>query len=152
MHRTLLSRLGALSWYLELLDKIQKWLCRTVSPSFVTSLEPFAHRQNVASLSLLYRYYVGRCSSELAQLVPVPFSGGRSTRYSVTIPRFYKDVYVNVLFPRTARLWNSLSIECFPLTDDLNGFKSKISRHLLTVGSFERDSLDALIFLCFFFL
>ena len=47
-----------------------------------------------------------------------------------------KDVYVNSFFPRTVRLWNSLPIECFPLTYDLNGFKSRINRHLLTAGSF----------------
>ena len=35
-----------------------------------------------------------------------------------------------------ARLWNSLPIECFPLTYDLNSFKSRINRHLLTEGSF----------------
>ena len=65
----------------------------------------------------------------------------RSTHYSnrlhdfsVTIPRCYKDVYVNSFFLRTARLWNSLPIECFPLTNDLSG-KSRINRHLLTVGS-----------------
>ena len=82
-------------------------------------------------------------ASELAQLVPLPYPRGRSTRYSdrlhdfsVTIPRCYKDVYVNSFFPRTARLWNSLPIECFPLTYDLSGFKSRINRHLLTVGSF----------------
>ena len=33
-------------------------------------------------------------------------------------------------------LRNSLSLECFPLTYDLSGFKSRINRHLLTVGSF----------------
>ena len=77
---------------------------------------------NVASLSLFYRYYFGRCSSELAQLFPLPFSRGRSSRYSdrlygfsVTIRRSYKDVYVNSLFPRTAKL---------------TGFKSRINRHL----------------------
>ena len=72
----------------------QKRICRTVGPSFAAWLEPLAHRQNVASLNLFYRYYFGRCSSELAQLVPLPFSRGRSTRYSdrlhyfsATIPR-----------------------------------------------------------------
>ena len=35
---------------------------------------PLAHHRNVTSLSLFYRYYFGRCSSELAQLVPLPFS------------------------------------------------------------------------------
>ena len=133
---------GAPSYYLELLDKLQKRICRTVGSSLATSLEPLAHRRNVASLSLFYRYHFGRSSSELAQLVPLPYSRGRPTRYSdrlhnfsVIIPRCYKDVYANSFFPRTVKLWNSLPIECFSLTY-LNGFKSRINRHLLTVGSF----------------
>ena len=112
---------GAPSCYLKLVDKLQKRICRTVSSSLATSLEPLAHRRNVASLSLFYRYYFGRCSSELAQLIQLHFSRSRSTRYfdrlhdfSVTIPICYKDVCVNSFFPRTARLWNSLPIECFP--------------------------------------
>ena len=60
---------GAPSCYLELPDKLQKQMCSTVG-------------QNVASLSLFYRYYFGRCSSELAELVPLPYSQGRSTSYS----------------------------------------------------------------------
>ena len=72
---------GAPSCYLELLDKLQKQICRTVAPSLAASLEPLACR-NVASLSLFYRYYFGRCSSELAELVPLPYSRGRSTYYS----------------------------------------------------------------------
>ena len=94
---------GAPRCYLDLLDKLQKRICRIVGPSLAASLEPLAHRRNVASLSLFYRYYFGRCSSELAQLVPLPFSRGRCTRYSdrlhdfsVTIPRPF--------FPRTAKL------------------------------------------------
>ena len=118
-------------------------ICRTVSPSLVASLEPLAHRRNEASLSLFFRYYFGRCSSELAQLAPLPFSRGRPTCYfdilhdfSVTILRCHKDIYVNSSFPRTARLWNSLPIEYFPLTYELSGFKSRINRCLLNVGSF----------------
>ena len=65
---------GAPSCYLELLDKLQKRKCRTVGPSLAASLEPLAHRRNVASLSLFYRYYFGRCSSELARLVPLLYS------------------------------------------------------------------------------
>ena len=65
---------GASSCYLDLLEKLQKRICRIVGPSLAASLEPLAHRQNVASLSLFYRHYFGRCSSELAQLVPLPFS------------------------------------------------------------------------------
>ena len=73
---------GAPSCYLELLDKLQKRICRTVGPSLAASLEPLPHRRSVASLSLFYRYYFGRCFSELAHLIPLPFSQGRSTSYS----------------------------------------------------------------------
>ena len=111
------------SYFLELLDKLQKQICRTVGLSPAASLEPLSHHQNVASLSLLYRYYFGRCSSKLAELVRLPYSRGRSTCYSdklpdfsVTIPRRYKDVYINSVFPCTARPWNFLPLECFPLT------------------------------------
>ena len=126
---------GCSSCYLELLDKLQKRICRILGPSLADSLEPLAHRRNLASLSLYYRYYFGRCSSELAQLVPLPFSRGRSTRYSdrlhdfsVTIPRCCKDVYINSSFPRTAKLWNSVLIKCFPLTYDLSGLSLELTQ------------------------
>ena len=73
---------GASSCYLKMLGKLQKRICMTVGPSLAASLEPLAHRRNVASLSLFCGYYFGRCSSELAQLVPLPYSRGRSTWYS----------------------------------------------------------------------
>ena len=63
---------GAPSCYLEFLNKLQKLICRTVGVSLAASLEPLAHRANVAGLSVFYRYYFSRCSSELAQLVPLP--------------------------------------------------------------------------------
>ena len=134
---------GAPSCYFELLDKLQKWICRTIAPSLATSLEPLAHFQNVGSISLFCRYYYCRCSSELAQLVPLRYSGGRSTSCSdrlydfcVIIRRCYKYVYVNSFFRHMARLLNSLSIEYFPLIYDLSSFKSRINRHCLTVGFF----------------
>ena len=132
MYGILLSRLG---WYPKLLLGIArqatKRIDRTVGSSLAASLEPLAHRRNVVSLILFYRYYFGRCYSELTQLVLLPFSWGRSTRYSerlhdfsVTIPRCCKDDYVYSFFPCTARLWNSLPVQCFSLTYDLSDFLS----------------------------
>ena len=102
---------GAPSCYLELLDKLQERICMSVGPSLAASLEPLVHHWNVASLNLFYRYYFGRCSSELAQLVPLRFSRVRWTHhfdrlhhFSVTIPRCYKDVYIYSFFPCMARL------------------------------------------------
>ena len=78
--------------------------------------------------------YFDKYSSEQAELITLPYSRERSTRYSdrlrdfsVTIPRRYKDVYVNSFFPGTATPWNFLPLECFPLIYDLNGFQSRIN-------------------------
>ena len=108
---------GAPSCYLGLLDKLQKRICKTFGPSLAASLEPLADRWNVASLSLFYICYFGRCPYELVQLVPLPYSWGRSTRYSdtlhdfsVTIHRCYKDDYVNSFFTCTAKFLNYLPI------------------------------------------
>ena len=143
MYGRRLSRLGwCPQWLLRISRQPTKKNMQDCLPSLAASLEPLAHRRNVTSLTLFYRYFFGRCFAESAQLVPLLFSRGRSTRYFdklqdffVTIPRCDKDVYVNSFFPCTARLWNSLPIECFPLTYNLNGFKSRINRHLLTLGS-----------------
>ena len=78
----------------------------------------------VTSLSHFYWYSFAKCLSELAQLVPLSYSGGRSTSYSnrlhdfsVTIPNILQVClcqYVNSFFPNVARHWNTLSDECFP--------------------------------------
>ena len=57
---------GAPNCYLELLDKLKQQICRNIGSSLAPSLEPLAHPGNVASLRLFYRYYFGRCLSELA--------------------------------------------------------------------------------------
>ena len=45
---------GALICCLELLDKLQKRICRTVGPTLAASLEPLVHCRNLANLSLFY--------------------------------------------------------------------------------------------------
>ena len=105
---------GAPTCYLELLDKLQKRICRTVGPSLAASLETLAHCRNVASLTLFYRYYFGRCSSELAHLVPgllvilIDCIIFLSPFLDVTW------MSVNSFFPCTTRIWNSVPMECFP--------------------------------------
>ena len=82
---------------------------------------------------------LSKCSqlkSFLQVLLRSPRYSDRLHGFSVTISRFYKNVNVNSFFSPTARLWNFLPVEFFPLTYDLNGFKSRTNRHLLTVGSF----------------
>ena len=46
------------------------------------TLESLGHCGNIATLSIFYMYYFGRCSPEPAELVPLPDSPGWSTNYS----------------------------------------------------------------------
>ena len=79
---------GTSSCYLDLLDKLQKQICRTVGPLLAASLGPLDYCRNVATSSLFYRYYFGRCSSEMAELVPLPCPHERSIRYSDRLTDF----------------------------------------------------------------
>ena len=54
----------------------------------------------------------------------------------ILIGIYLKLSKISSFFPRAARIWNYLRIKCCLLTNDLNGFKSRINRHLLTVGFF----------------
>ena len=91
---------SAPSCYLSMLDKLQKPVCGAVGPSFVASLEPLAHRWNLASLNLFYSYYCSRCSSELAELVTFSHYHRRSTHYSNrlddSLSRFLDDIRMSM--------------------------------------------------------
>ena len=69
--------IGAPSYSLDKLDKLQKQVCATVCPSLAASLDPLGHRQNLATLILSYRYYFGRFSSQKAELVQLPHCSKR---------------------------------------------------------------------------
>ena len=118
------------SCYLKLVDKLLKLICRVAGPSLTVSLETLSHCRNIASLNFFYKHYFGRCSSELGQLVPLPHSQRRPSCWSILIDfmRFLS------LFLDVTRI--SVPRECFPLTYNLNGMKSRINRYLLTAGSF----------------
>ena len=131
-------------WYLDMLDKLQQQLNRTLNLTHAASLKPLDHYQNVASLSLFYKHLSGRCSSKLAELAVLPYSWERSTHYSNSCMIFvlpildawwYKDLCVNNFFASTARLWAPLHVFFF-LSCNLHGFKSRVCRQLLPLGSF----------------
>ena len=117
-HGILLSRLGWCSYicYLELLDKLQKRICRNVGPSLATSLEPLARRLSIGItlvnvhlnwLNWLHPLSRGRSRCHLSQMLQ-----------GCLCQRFLS------------------SHSFFPLTYDLYGSKSRINRHQLTVSSF----------------
>ena len=95
------------------------------------SLEPSAHRRNVASLSffsivitleVVYQnwldlfHFLILVGGLLVFLIGCMIFCHHS--------QVLKDLYINSFFPCTARPWNFLPAACFPLTYYLNGFKS----------------------------
>ena len=73
---------GASQQDLSCLDRVQSRLRYLVGDSLFSSLQPLSHRRNVASLSLLYRYYNGKCSKELQEIVPPRKTFVRNTRFA----------------------------------------------------------------------
>ena len=69
---------GVLICYLKLQEELH-W---ALDPTLAASLEPFTNYRNVTSISLFHGYWSGICSSELAILVPFPYSRGNSSRFS----------------------------------------------------------------------
>ena len=131
---------GASQQALSCLDRVQRRLRYLVGDSLFSSLQPLSHRRNVASLSLLYRYYNGKCSKELHEMVPPKRTFVRNTRFSSNVhPHFlevetaHQNFHMQSFFPRTATLWNSLPAHCFPDRYDLFSFKRRVNRFLLSV-------------------
>ena len=133
---------------LDLLDRVQKWAVSLVGSGLFSDLQALtltltltltlSHRRDVASLSLFYKYYYGKCSSELADPVPPKGVTVRSTRFSermhrhtVNSPMCRIKFYQSRFFPPTAALWNSLINECFPPDYDLTAFKGRVNKFLL---------------------
>ena len=88
--------------------------------------------RKVASLSLFYHYYFGRCSDELAACIPPPMAQQRSTRqtsfahnYCVELSNARINWFSDGFFPSTSRLWNSLPSSVFPAS-----FKRQVYHHL----------------------
>ena len=130
---------GAPASTLAMLDKIQKRITNLVGPILASKLQPLSHRRMVASLSLFYKYFHGRCSTELYQLIPPLKTFNRNTRlaarshsYTVSLPKYNRNFYRDSFIPRTSAVWNALPQSCFPDEYDLHSFKKKVNDYLLS--------------------
>ena len=113
---------------------VKKQVVSLVGSGFSAGLQAISHRRDVASLSLFYKYYYGKYSSEIADLIPPKRITVRSIRFSEQIHRHTVNspmcspskFYQSSLFPCTAALRNSLTNEYFPPDYDLTAFKGKV--------------------------
>ena len=84
LHGILLSCLNWCSWLLLGIVRQVTKADMAVGPSLAASLEPLVRHRNKTSLSLFFWEILiwEICPSEPAELVPLPYSRVRSTRYS----------------------------------------------------------------------
>ena len=131
---------GAPKSHLSFLDRVQHRMKKLVGSDLYSTLQPLSQRRDVASLSLFYRYYFGRCSDGLHTTMFPAFVASRSTRrtnslhsFSVQVPRSRTVSRSSGFFVRTANQWNSLPAQCFPDRYDLSAFKRRVNAYLKSV-------------------
>ena len=130
---------GATLRSLSVLNRLQHRIKGLVGDALYSSLQPLSHRRNVASLSLFYRYYYGKCAKELQHLVPKQHIFRQNTRFAVSnanhshyllLPPTKHRFHERTFFPRTAALWNNLPANCFPKGYNLSVFNSNVNKCL----------------------
>ena len=92
----------------------------SIAKTALKKIEALIFLMKFLSLEVALYLYIPYGCCHVCSGTPLPHSQGRSTRYSdrlhdfsVTIPRYYKDAYVNSFFPYTSWFWNSLHMKYF---------------------------------------
>ncbi|VEN34323.1 unnamed protein product, partial [Callosobruchus maculatus] len=107
---------------LKLLDTMQKRAIRSIdTPNLTKDLHSLEDRRRVADLSLFYRFYHGRCSSELSRIITPKAVRTKNTRealrahpYQVEVLTPRTSLLQHSFFWRTSTLWNQLPGNLFP--------------------------------------
>ena len=98
---------------------LKSLLLQPLALSLAAFIEPLVHRRNVASLRLFYRYYFGKCPSELDTLTAFLYSRRRFTRYSNSLPN--SPVTIPTCYARVISFFFFFVLFCFCTTLD-SGF------------------------------
>nr|CAI5825333.1 unnamed protein product [Callosobruchus analis] len=107
------------------------------APNLTKDLHTLELRRRIASLTLFYRFYHGRCSSELSQIITPKAVRTRNTRealhahpYQVEVSTPRTSLLQYSLFWQASTLWNELPGSLFPEGYNLQRFKTNVHRHL----------------------
>ena len=103
------------------------------------SITSLGHRRNVSCIVLFYKYYFGKCSSGLYELIPPLQILTRNTRLSGRIHAFtvatmtHRTTHYseNSFFTRTVRLWNNLPANIFAECFNISMSKTRVNKHFL---------------------
>ena len=128
---------GAPKYASDMVNRIQKRAIRLINdPTLTSNIQSLEHRRIVSVLSLFYRYYHGRCASELKSLIPPNATFARNTRfahsqhqYAVKISSCRTKRTQSTFFCTACKLWNDLPSSCFPSQYNLSKFKVAVHKH-----------------------
>jgi hypothetical protein len=124
-------------WVLERIDRRARRLIG--APEDEMNLQTLQQRRDIADLTILYKIYHHKCSTELHELLPPDRIRCRHTRAEAEEHRFllenitarterFKQSYL----PRTIIKWNTLPERVFPIEYDPVKFKKNISVSICT--------------------
>ena len=131
---------GAPPSTLNLVERLQKKAFRLIGDTTITNrIDTLDHRRKVGAVTLFYRYFYGRCSSEILGIVPQLHNSIRVSRQTaqahpyVVASRFCRTVkFRGTFFSTSIRLWNRLPVHVFPSQYNPDLFKKNIHVHFRT--------------------
>ena len=131
---------GASKCALDFVYRIHSRALKLIGDDVVAScIISLGHRRNVGCIVFFYKYYFGKCSSGLSELIPPPQVFTRNTRLSglghvyivATMSHRTTHYRKNSFFTRTARLRNNLPADIFPTSFTISLLKKKKNQHFL---------------------
>ena len=104
-----------------------------------TSLQ---HRREVAAVTVLYKMHTSHCPRDLQELLPCPYTSGRTTRASSSMPNHAlamphaKTSTLDRTFLHSAiRIWNALpdTVVGKIKSDSVQSFKQRVNKHMMSL-------------------
>ena len=147
MEHARLSWMSASPTVLNQLDSTQQKALRISRVNQATACTELAipslqHRREVAAVTVLYKMHTSHCPRDLQELLPCPYTSGRTTRASSSVPNHAlamlhaKTSTLDRTFLHSAiRIWNVLpgtvvgKIKC----QRVHSFKQRVKKHMMSL-------------------
>ena len=147
MEHACLSWMSALPTVLNQLDSIQQKALRIIGVNQATACTELAiprlkHRREVAAVTVLYKMHSSHCPRDLQELLPCPYTSGRTTRASSSMPNHAlamphaKTSTLDRTFLHSAiRIWNALPDTVLGKIKihSVQSFKQRINKHMMSL-------------------
>ena len=118
----------------DLLDKLHSQVSKSIGSILVFFVKPCCINEIVFSVGIFFSFFL---SFHLNWLICLCFLILVGSSLAILIDcLIFRYFFVNILFCCTAKLLLYVPQKCFYLIYDLSGFKSRVNRHILYLGSF----------------